>query len=100
MTQLNKVALPYDVDTVRADFPILHQEHHDGVPLIYLDNAASSQKPLKVIEALDNYYRGYNANVHRGIHKLSEAATTAYEGARIKIKKFINAPSKQKVSIW
>jgi cysteine desulfurase / selenocysteine lyase len=97
MTQLNKVALPYDVDTVRADFPILHQEHHDGVPLIYLDNAASSQKPLKVIEALDSYYRGYNANVHRGIHKLSEAATTAYEGARIKIKKFINAPSKREI---
>jgi len=97
MTQLNEIAVPYDVQAVRADFPILHQEHHPGVPLIYLDNAASSQKPLKVIEALDDYYRRYNANVHRGIHKLSEAATAAYEEARIKIKRFINAPNKREV---
>lgn len=95
MTDLQ--ALPYDVAAVRADFPILHQEHHAGVPLVYLDNAASSQKPLKVIEALDSYYRGYNANVHRGIHKLSEAATSAYEESRLKIRKFINAPSKREI---
>ncbi|MBZ0279697.1 MAG: cysteine desulfurase [Anaerolineae bacterium] len=87
----------YDVEAVRQNFPILHQEHHPGVPLIYLDNAASSQKPLQVIEALDNYYRLYNANVHRGIHKLSEAATSAYEGARLKIRKFINASSKREI---
>ena len=97
MTQFNEVALPYDVQIVRADFPILNQEHHDGTPLIYLDNAATSQKPLKVIEALDDYYRRYNANVHRGIYKLSEEATSAYEGARIKIKRFINAPSKREI---
>jgi cysteine desulfurase / selenocysteine lyase len=97
MTQLHDIAAPYDVQAVRADFPILHQEHHPGVPLIYLDNAASSQKPLKVIEALDEYYRGYNANVHRGIHKLSEAATAAYEESRVKIKRFINAPSKREI---
>ncbi len=89
--------MPYDVDAVRADFPILHQEHHTGVPLIYLDNAASSQKPNQVIDTLDDYYRRYNANVHRGIHKLSEAATFAYEEARIKVKKFINAPSKREI---
>ncbi|MEO8608545.1 MAG: cysteine desulfurase [Chloroflexota bacterium] len=97
MTQFSAVALPYDVQTVRADFPILNQEHHDGVPLIYLDNAATSQKPLKVIEALDDYYQRYNANVHRGIHKLSEEATSAYEGARIKIKRFINAQNRRQI---
>ncbi|RMF76335.1 MAG: cysteine desulfurase [Chloroflexi bacterium] len=94
---MTELILPYDVETVRADFPILHEPHHDNVPLIYLDNAASSQKPLKVIEALDNYYRRYNANVHRGIHKLSEEATEAYESARIKIRKFINAGSKREI---
>jgi cysteine desulfurase/selenocysteine lyase len=87
----------YDVDAVRADFPILHQEHSPGKPLVYLDNAASSQKPLAVIDAMDDYYRRYNANVHRGIHKLSEEATDAYEGARKKIKRFINAASKREV---
>lgn len=97
MSNMTELILPYDVETVRADFPILHEPHHDNVPLIYLDNAASSQKPLKVIEALDNYYRRYNANVHRGIHKLSEEATEAYESARIKIRKFINAGSKREI---
>ncbi len=87
----------YDIETIRADFPILQQEHHAGVPLIYLDNAATSQKPLKVIEALDDYYRRYNANVHRGVHKLSEEATMAYEQARIKLRKFINADSKREI---
>jgi len=89
--------VPYDVEAVRADFPILQQEHHAGVPLIYLDNAASSQKPRQVIDAIDDYYRRYNANVHRGIHKLSEAATAAYEEARIKVKRFINAANKREV---
>lgn len=89
--------LTYFVETVRADFPILNQEHHPGVPLVYLDNAASSQKPRAVIEAMNDYYRRYNANVHRGIHKLSEQATAAYEGARVKIRKFINASSKREI---
>jgi cysteine desulfurase/selenocysteine lyase len=86
-----------DVNAIRAEFPILHQMHHDEVPLIYLDNAATSQKPRMVIDALDDYYRRYNANVHRGVHKLSEAATEAYEGARVKIRKFINAGNKREV---
>jgi cysteine desulfurase/selenocysteine lyase len=94
---MNQTTFPYDVEKIRADFPILHQEHHAGVPLVYLDNAASSQKPLKVIEALDDYYRRYNANVHRGIHKLSEEATAAYEEARLKVKHFINAASKREI---
>jgi cysteine desulfurase/selenocysteine lyase len=95
MTDLKRLTL--DVEAVRADFPILHQEHHAGVPLVYLDNAATSQKPRQVIDAMDDYYRRYNANVHRGIHKLSEAATTAYEEARIKVRKFINAASKREI---
>lgn len=94
---MSSLTLPYDIETIRADFPILHEKHHDGVPLIYFDNAASSQKPLAVIEGLDSYYRLYNANVHRGIHKLSEEATEAYEGARKKVQKFINAKSRREV---
>ena len=96
MTQ-DSIKLPYDVEKIREDFPILQQNHHDDVPLVYLDNAASSQKPRQVIEALDTYYRKYNANVHRGIHKLSEEATTEYEEARKKIRKFINAKSRREV---
>lgn len=97
MINMAEQLMPYNVGTVRDDFPILHQEHHPGAPLIYLDNAASSQKPVAVIETLDDYYRRYNANVHRGIHKLSEEATAAYEGARGKIRRFINAASKREI---
>lgn len=86
-----------DVTAIRADFPILNQEIAPGVPLIYLDSAASSQKPLSVIEAMTDYYMRYNANVHRGIHKLSEDATDAYEGARKRIAQFINAESHREV---
>jgi cysteine desulfurase/selenocysteine lyase len=94
---MSSLTLPYDIEAIRADFPILQEKHHDGVPLIYFDNAASSQKPLSVIEGLNTYYRIYNANVHRGIHKLSEEATEAYEGARKKVQKFINAKSRREV---
>jgi cysteine desulfurase / selenocysteine lyase len=94
---MTNLTLPYDVETIRADFPILNQEHHAGVPLVYLDNAASSQKPQQVIDTIDDYYSRYNANVHRGIHKLSEAATVAYEEARIKVRKFINATSRRQI---
>lgn len=82
----------FDVEKVREDFPILHQEVHPGVPLVFLDSAASSQKPRQVIEAMNTYYRKIHANVHRGIHELSEAATNAYEGARERVAAFINAP--------
>lgn len=82
----------YDLNKIRADFPILGVETRPGTPLVYLDNAASSQKPLAVIEAMNDYYRHYNANIHRGIHTLSEAATNKYEEARSKIAQFINAP--------
>ena len=88
---------PYNIELIRQDFPILQQEHHAGVPLIFLDNAASSQKPILVIETMNDYYRHSHANVHRGIHKLSEAATAAYENARKKVRRFINAPSHREV---
>jgi cysteine desulfurase/selenocysteine lyase len=90
---MNDYKTPLDVKAIRADFPILDQEVRPGVPLVYLDNAATSQKPLTVIEAMNDYYRRYNSNVHRGIHKLSEQATDAYENARKRIARFINAAS-------
>jgi cysteine desulfurase / selenocysteine lyase len=83
-------------DKVRADFPILHQEVN-GKPLVYLDNAATSQKPLFVLNILRDYYEQYNANVHRGAHSLSAKATDAYEAARDKIAQFINAASRQEI---
>lgn len=86
-----------DVTAVREDFPILAIEAHPGVPLVYLDSTASSQKPSAVIEAMNRYYREQNANVHRGIHHLSEVATAAYEGARVRIGRFIHAPDPRQV---
>ncbi len=87
-----------DPGALRADFPILEQRPH-GRPLVYLDSAATSQKPLGVIEAMDDYYRGYNANVHRGIYEISEKATAAYEGARVKVARLINAPAAHEI-VW
>lgn len=86
-----------DVDKIRADFPILSVEAHPGVPLVYLDNAATSQKPNVVIDAMNAYYRHTNANVHRGIHRLSEDATAAYEAARQRVAHFINAEEMETV---
>lgn len=80
----------------RRDFPILQQQVH-GKPLIYLDNAATSQKPQAVIDAVSAYYRHDNANVHRGVHLLSERATAAYEGVRAKVQRFINAASTKEI---
>ena len=81
---------PFDVEAVRRDFPILSREI-GGKPLVYLDSAATSQKPQVVIDALTAYYTGINANVHRGVHTLSQEATDAYEGARTRVREFINA---------
>jgi cysteine desulfurase/selenocysteine lyase len=81
---------------IKKQFPILNQEVN-GHPLVYLDSAATSQKPLSVIEKLNEYYYGYNSNVHRGVHTLGNMATDAYEGAREKVRKFINAKSTQEV---
>jgi cysteine desulfurase / selenocysteine lyase len=81
----------FDVETVRKDFPILTRQVH-GRPLVYLDNAATTQKPRQVIDALVDYYERYNANVHRGLHTLAEEASEAYEGARAKVARFIKSP--------
>ncbi|MFC1720348.1 cysteine desulfurase [Pseudomonadota bacterium] len=83
---------PFEVTEVREDFPILQRTVH-GKPLVYFDTAASSQRPLAVIEAIDNFYREHNANVHRGVHTLSQEATDLYEDGRRKLARFINAPS-------
>jgi cysteine desulfurase / selenocysteine lyase len=85
-----------DVKAIREAFPILNQEVN-GHPLVYLDSAATSQKPVQVIEAVAEYYRGYNSNVHRGVHTLGTKATDAYEGARDKVRKFINASSIEEI---
>jgi cysteine desulfurase/selenocysteine lyase len=86
-----------DMNRIRDDFPILQREVRPGVPLVYLDSAATSQKPLTVIEAMDRYYRNTNANIHRGIHTLAEEATTEYEKARESLARFIGAKSPRQV---
>ena len=86
----------FDVESIRADFPVLHQEVN-GCRLAYLDNAASAQHPTAVIDAVSHYYQHDHANVHRGVHTLSHRATDAYEGAREKIRAFINAASTKEI---
>ena len=90
------VSPAFDVERVRADFPILRRQVH-GKPLVYLDNAATTQKPQAVLDALTRYYTGSNANVHRGVHFLSQLATDEYEGAREKIRAYFNAGSVQEI---
>jgi len=85
-----------DIDKIRNDFPILHQEVN-GKPLAFLDNAASSQRPRQVIDAISDYYLKDHANIHRGIHTLSQRATSSYEEARAKIVSFINAKNEKEV---
>jgi cysteine desulfurase/selenocysteine lyase len=86
----------FDINKVRKDFPILKQKVH-GKPLVYLDNGATSQKPQAVIDTLNQYYAAENSNIHRGVHFLSERATEAYETARHKVKRFVNARSEQEI---
>jgi len=86
----------FDVRSVRQDFPILHQSVF-GKPLVYLDNAATAQKPKAVIDALARYYTQDNANIHRGLHQLSERATAAYEEARSKVRRFLNAAEDREI---
>jgi cysteine desulfurase/selenocysteine lyase len=88
----------FDVEKVRADFPILHQDVN-GQPLVYLDNAATTQKPNAVIDAISDYYRNDNSNVHRGAHALADRATVKFEAARTKVAEFINAPDAKQI-IW
>ena len=87
----------YDVEAVRRDFPILSRTVHDGVPLVYLDSAATSQKPQVVLDAEREYYERHNANVHRGIHVLAEEATALYESARDRVAAFVGAPDRNEI---
>ena len=89
-SQAGLTAAPYDVELIRADFPILFREVH-GRPLVYLDNGASAQKPRSVLEAMDHAYRFEYANVHRGLHHLSNVATERYEAARETVRRFLDA---------
>ena len=89
--------MDFDVSRIRADFPILNREIRPGVPVVYLDSTATSQKPFAMIEAMNEFYRRSNANIHRGVHTLAEEATALYEAAREKVAKFVNAPLSKQV---
>lgn len=86
-----------DVEKIRSNFPILNREIHPGIPLVYLDSTATTQKPERVLAAMENYYRLHNANIHRGVHTLAEEATALYEEARGKIAQFIHAKKPREV---
>ncbi len=88
--------IAFDVDQVRRHFPILNREVK-GKPLVYFDNAATTQKPVEVIDALTGYYQYFNANIHRGIHSLAEEATAAYEATRDTVQQFINAKQREEI---
>ncbi|MCE0758310.1 cysteine desulfurase [Marinobacter sp. G11] len=94
----NTTSPALDVESIRRDFPILAQEIN-GKPLVYLDNGASAQKPVAVLDAMDRYYREMHSNVHRGAHTLGDRATTAFEGARKVVRHFLNAPGTNEI-IW
>lgn len=98
MVTVNTQSAALDVERIRADFPVLNRTVR-GKPLVYLDSAASSQKPVAVLDTMDRYYRETHANVHRGVHTLSEEATALYEGARAKVSRFIGACCPKEV-IW
>lgn len=95
---VSNVTRPLDVATIRRDFPLLSRQVH-GKPLVYLDSAASSQKPRSVIEALDSYYAQHNANVHRGVYQVAEEATAAYEAARATVAAFVNATPEETIFV-
>lgn len=96
MTQIDSISLDLDLQAIRSQFPILSRTVNDK-PLVYLDNAATSQKPQCVIDALSDYYSRYNANIHRGIHTLAEEATLAYEATRSAVQEFIGAASAEEI---
>jgi len=98
MVAVHKNGTTFDVDAIRAQFPILGTEAH-GRPLVYLDNAATTQKPQRVLDALDLYYRAKNSNVHRGAHYLADLATRDFEATRERLAAFLNATRKEEV-VW
>ena len=96
INKMSEILANYDVESIRQDFPVLDQQVH-GKPLVYLDNAATSQKPKAVIDSIVQYYENDNANIHRGVHTLSERATLSYENARKKVQTFLNADSHKEI---
>ena len=86
-----------NIETIRRDFPILQRKVHNNKPLVYFDNAATTQKPLQVIDSIHNYYLNYNSNIHRAVHQLAEEATAAYELTRDKVAKFINVKNREEL---
>ncbi len=86
-----------NIENIRNDFPILKRKVHKDKPLVYFDNAATTQKPIQVIDAISNYYLNYNSNIHRAVHELAEQATAAYEATRDKVAKFINAKNREEI---
>jgi cysteine desulfurase / selenocysteine lyase len=90
---LRPLSASFDLERVRADFPILSQTVRSGRPLVYLDNAATTQKPRAVIDAISRFYGTENANIHRGVHYLSERATASYDAARDRVARFLGAGS-------
>jgi cysteine desulfurase/selenocysteine lyase len=96
MIEQETIEKVFDVETIRSQFPLLRRQVK-GKPLVYFDNAATSQKPQQVIDALVNYYSQYNANVHRGIHTLAEEATMAFEATRDAVQQFINASAREEI---
>src|SRR5688572_13514833 len=96
MIQSNTITKELDVFAIRQQFPALNRQVK-GQPLVYFDNAATTQKPQVVIDALVDYYTNYNANIHRGIHTLAEEATAAFESTRDAVKDFINSPSREQI---
>lgn len=97
MQHVPEIATVFDVESVRKDFPLLQQASVYGIPLVYLDNAATTQKPQVVLDTLEQYYTGYNSNVHRGVHQLSQQATEAYEQARRTVAAFLNASHSREI---
>src|SRR5690242_16050533 len=95
-TLSSQVSTTFDVERVREDFPVLKQTIH-GKPLVYLDSAATAQKPFAVIDAIRKFHEVDCANIHRGVHELSQRSTAAYEETRVKAKKFLNARSKNEI---
>ncbi|WP_298733509.1 cysteine desulfurase [uncultured Chitinophaga sp.] len=97
MQHISEIETTFDVERVRKDFPLLQQASVYGIPLVYLDNAATTQKPRVVLDILEQYYTGYNSNVHRGVHQLSQQATEAYEQARNTVAAYINAADSKEI---
>lgn len=97
MQHVSEIATVFDVESIRKDFPLVQQASVYGIPLVYLDNAATTQKPQVVLDTLEQYYTGYNSNVHRGVHQLSQQATEAYEQARRTVAAFLNASHSREI---